>query len=97
MHRVFLDANHLFSAAYKADSRLLELWRLRDTVLCSSRYAVEEARVNLARERQQRLQKLSERLKLFEAADRALPRGISLPRRIHPFFWPQSQLALLTS
>jgi uncharacterized protein len=85
MDRLFLDANILFSAAYKPESRLLQLWRLKDVVLCGSRYAVEEARVNLAAETQKRaLQKLSVVLQFFEAADHALPRGIVLPEKDSP-------------
>ena len=48
MHRLFLDANILFSAAYRRDSGLVQFWKLNDTTLCSSRYALEEARINLA-------------------------------------------------
>lgn len=85
MDRVFLDANVLFSAAYKTHSRLLELWRLRDVSLWSSRYALEEARVNLASEDQQRrLMKLSESLTFCEASDRKLPSGIRLPEKDLP-------------
>ena len=47
MDRVFLDANVLFSAAYKADSRLKQLWDLPDVQLVCSEYAAEEARRNL--------------------------------------------------
>jgi hypothetical protein len=34
--RLFLDANVLFSAAYRADSGLLRLWDLPDTELVLS-------------------------------------------------------------
>ena len=47
MRRVFLDANVLFSAAYRENSGLLALWRLPETVLLASGYAIEEARRNL--------------------------------------------------
>ena len=43
MDRLFLDANVLFSAAYRPNAGLLRLWELPDCVLCSSRYAVGEA------------------------------------------------------
>ena len=87
MDRLFLDANVLFSAAYKPDSRLLQLWKLKDAVLCSSRYALEEARCNLHVEVQQRaLRNLSGTLQLFEAADHPLPRGLSLPDKDAPIF-----------
>jgi uncharacterized protein len=45
--RVFLDANVLFSAAYRADSGL-RLWELAAPELLTSSYAREEAGVNLA-------------------------------------------------
>jgi len=71
MDRLFLDANVLFSAAYKANARLLELWKLSDVLLWSSRYALEEVRVNFSGEDQiRRLKKLAEALTLHEAADR---------------------------
>lgn len=47
MHRVFLDANVLFSAAYRTDTRLRNLWNLTGIELLTSNYAVEEARRNL--------------------------------------------------
>lgn len=45
--RVFLDANVLFSAAYRPDSRLRALWESSDVELVSSEYAVDEARRNI--------------------------------------------------
>jgi HEAT repeat protein len=85
MDRLFLDANVLFSADYKADARVVRLWRLDDVVLCSSRYALEEARFNLEDEDQlQRLGRLSSSLRLFEPGSARLPRGISLPDKDEP-------------
>lgn len=52
MDRVFLDANVLFSAAYIEGSGLARLWQLGDAELLSSDYAVEEARRNLALDRE---------------------------------------------
>ena len=47
-HRVLLDANVRFSAAYRADAGLARLWELTDiATLISSPYAIEEARRNL--------------------------------------------------
>lgn len=87
MDRLFLDANVLFSAAYKIDARLLRLWNLRNVTLCSSHYASEEARVNLQDEDQRtRLTKLSGSLLLFEARPTALPSGIVLPEKDVPIF-----------
>lgn len=83
--RLFLDANILFSAAYRANAGLLELWKLRDVVLCSSYYALEEARVNLTEFVQlERLHRLADDLELFEAPDGELPRGVSLPQKDVP-------------
>jgi len=85
MDRLFLDANVLFSAAYRTDARLREFWKLKDVVLCSSRYALEEARINLANEDQRvRFHNLSGGLRLFDAEHGALSRGISLPEKDVP-------------
>ena len=85
MDRLFLDANVLFSAAYRPDAGLLILWKLKNVTLCSSRYAVEEARFNLDEDDQRvRLEKISAHLHLFEAAARELPSGVSLPEKDAP-------------
>lgn len=85
MDRLFFDANVLFSAAYRPNAGLLRLWKLKNVVLCSSHYALEEARINLADEDQQaRLITLSGSLNLFEAGPGLLPRGISLPEKDAP-------------
>lgn len=47
MDRVFLDANVLFSAAYKTNSRLNLLWQFPNIQLLSSDYAVKEVETNL--------------------------------------------------
>jgi predicted nucleic acid-binding protein len=52
--RLFLDANVLFSAAYREDAGLRRLWELLDVLLLTSRYAVEEAVRNLPEPAQQR-------------------------------------------
>jgi|SRR5450631_29233 predicted nucleic acid-binding protein len=85
MDRLFLDANVLFSAAYRPNAGLLRLWRLKNVVLCSSRYGLEEARINLAdKDQQARLITLSRPIHLFEAGPGPLPRGISLPEKDAP-------------
>jgi predicted nucleic acid-binding protein len=56
--RVFLDANILFSAAYLDDGLPRRLFELADVGACelaTSRYALEEARRNIAAKRQERL------------------------------------------
>jgi len=85
MDRLFLDANVLFSAAYRANAGLLELWKLRGVILCSSDYALEEARINLSEEAQRRrLARLARGVQFFDAALRQLPAGVSLPEKDRP-------------
>ena len=85
MDRLFLDANVLFSAAYSAKAGLLRFWNLKNIALCSSRYALEEARINLTDANQrQRLAKPSQALELFDGQPGDLPRGISLPDKDVP-------------
>jgi len=85
MDRLFLDANVLFSAAYKDDARVSRLWSLRDVLLYSSRYALEEARFNLAGENQlKRLMGIAEKLQFFEAGKSDLPAGVQLPDKDVP-------------
>lgn len=86
MRRVFLDANVLFSAAWRAEAGLARLWTLPDCELLSSRYACEEARRNLATaERQQRLARLVAALRLVvDVTAGKLPAGIALPEKDRP-------------
>jgi predicted nucleic acid-binding protein len=85
MDRIFLDTNVLFSAAYRADSGLLAFWKLRGVTLCSSRYAIEEAKINLEEEAQRRrLAQLTPSLQVFDARERDLPSGITLPEKDAP-------------
>ncbi len=50
MDRVFLDANVLFSAAYRVDTPLRKLFALPHVRLVTSAYALEEAKRNLPSE-----------------------------------------------
>jgi predicted nucleic acid-binding protein len=85
MDRIFLDANVLFSAAYRAGAGLLAFWKLRDVTLCSSRYAIEEAKINLEEDGQRRrLARLTDMLEVFDAGERELPVGIALPEKDWP-------------
>ncbi len=85
MDRLFLDANVLFSAAYRSDSGLLVLWHLKNAVLCTSRYAIEEARLNLEQsEQRRRLEEFAGSLQFFDSFEDKLPRGISLPEKDIP-------------
>jgi predicted nucleic acid-binding protein len=58
-HRLFLDANVLYSAAYTENSRLRKFWDLTEVILLSSDYAVMEARRNLAADKPDRLPELN--------------------------------------
>lgn len=85
MDRLFLDANVLFSAAYRAKAGLLRFWKLRNVILCSSRYALEEARINLPQDAQRRrLTRLARSLQWFSAALHQLPVDVSLPEKDQP-------------
>ncbi len=86
MDRLFLDANILFSAAYRPGAGLLRLWRLRDVQLITSDYALEEARVNLPEQSQHvRLSKLVRKMKVVtDFPDRPLPQGVILPDKDRP-------------
>lgn len=85
MDRLFLDANVLFSAAYRPDSGLRKFWKLQDVILLSSRYALEEARINLEEEVQRTaVDSLAKRLQLYEAETKKLPQGIPLPEKDVP-------------
>jgi uncharacterized protein len=87
LDRLFLDANVLFSAAYSPNSGLAKFWKLSGVSLCSSQYAVEEARINLTTPQQRdRLQSLAAKLELVDAAnlsDAALGQ-VSLPEKDRP-------------
>jgi predicted nucleic acid-binding protein len=57
--RLFLDANVLFSAAYRTDAGVTRLWSDERWALITSEYAIEEARRNLdEREQLARLEEL---------------------------------------
>lgn len=86
MDVLFLDANVLFSAAYRADAGVARLWKLEDVRLLTSTYAVEEARRNLSPgDRRDRLERLLGRLEIGRSVpDRPLPRSVQLPWKDRP-------------
>ena len=86
MDRVFLDANVLFSAAWREESGLLRLWDLPDVKLLTSTYALEEARINLRTPTQRlRLARLVERVETISAVQSVrLPAGVILPAKDQP-------------
>lgn len=85
MDRVFLDANVLFSAAYRPDAGLLKLWKLK-VKLISSAYSVEEALVNLKQNEQcDRLESLVKDIVVIEGhREVVLPTEVELPEKDRP-------------
>jgi uncharacterized protein len=83
---LFLDANVLFSAAYRAETRLRELWALGDVERVTSEYAWEEAERNLPqREQRQRLMELAAGLRFVrEQGAWVLPPDVILPDKDRP-------------
>lgn len=88
MDVVFLDANVLFSAAYRPGSGLARLWDLKGIELVASAYAVEEARRNLNdRAREERLETLVRDVRIVPevpATERVLPEDVDLPSKDVP-------------
>ena len=84
--RLFLDANVLFSAAWREDAGVARLWELADATLLTSGYAWEEARRNLETEAQERrLTRLADGLEVVaEAGDFPLPEDVDLPEKDRP-------------
>ncbi len=87
MKRVFLDANVLFSAAWREENGLLKLWRLAGVALVTSAYAAREAEINLPDDAQrQRLRHLLQRVDVLPPATALppLPSGVHLPAKDAP-------------
>jgi predicted nucleic acid-binding protein len=84
--RVFLDANVLFSAAWRDDAGVRRLWSRPDATLITSAYAAHEAQRNLATTAQRdRLAQLLSAVRIVpEARDRVTPRGVALPEKDLP-------------
>ena len=84
--KLFLDANVLFSAAYREHSGLLRLWQIKSARLVSSLYAIEEARRNLdstlPKERLEQLLTDVEKISSCENSD--LPEGITIKEKDKP-------------
>lgn len=86
MDVLFLDANVLFSAAYKHDANFLKLWRMRDVRLISSLYAAGEAQRNFKKaDQHDRLENLLKSVDFVPATAMApLPEGVDLPAKDAP-------------
>ena len=87
MDRLFLDANVLFSAAYREGAGVTRLWAVPSVVLLTSEYAIEEARRNLSGPGQRdRLEELLGALERAPSVALAPERrvGIQLPQKDLP-------------
>ncbi len=86
MVRAFLDANVLFSAAYRPDAGIRRLWRITTVRLLTSAYAAEEARRNLDNAEQRAdLEALLASLEIVGTlADRRIPAARKLPDKDRP-------------
>jgi len=87
MYTAFLDANVLFSAAYKPKNRLLKLWSLENVTLITSFYALDEANRNLVKADQKTmLESLMRDVRIVMAVlpNLRLPPSITLPEKDIP-------------
>jgi predicted nucleic acid-binding protein len=84
--RVFLDANVLFSAAWRANAGLTRLWELPELQLVTSPYAAAEAERNLARKRPDAMDRLVVLLSRLEVTNAfcLLDDGHGLPPKDEP-------------
>lgn len=91
MVRDFLDANILFSAAYRPDSGLLRLWEVADVELVVSPLVLQEAEVNLdTQEQHERLLNLARRCTLASPPDESNAgqrEDHGLPAKDRPVLW----------
>jgi len=88
--RVFLDANVLFSAAYRVETPLRTLFTMPRTQLVTSAYALEETRRNLSSGQQQA--ELERLCRSVEVVSVLPPQGelsvlAKLPENDRPILW----------
>jgi len=88
--RVFLDANVLFSAAYRVETPLRRLFTMSRAQLVTSAYALEEARRNLSSGQQQA--ELERLCRSVEVVSVLPPQGElsilrKLPENDRPILW----------
>lgn len=84
--RIYLDANILFSASLKVNSRFLQFWKRRDLIPITSMYAADETRRNCVSEAHlARLESLLEQTHLVSDVPGAnAPSGMVLPGKDVP-------------
>ena len=87
MDRLFLDANILFSAAYRSDAGVQRLWTAPNSELVTSDYAIEEATRNLAdADQRERLDGLLESVEIVPA--RVLDPDLRADVQLRDKDWP---------
>ena len=87
--RVFLDANVLFSAAYRPTTDLRRLWTIAGIELLTSDYALKETRGGLPAPRHADLHALLRGMTVVATplpGTRPLPPGLVLPAKDVPIF-----------
>lgn len=86
MDRLFLDANVLFSAAYRSGAAVARLWTVGGVELVSSRYAAAEAERNLPTDEQLvRLYALLDQMTVLgHEVDTVLVNDVLLPEKDLP-------------
>jgi len=85
--RLFLDANILFSAAYRSDAGVQRLWTAPNSELVTSDYAIEEATRNLAdADQRERLDGLLESVEIVPA--RVLDPDLRADVQLRDKDWP---------
>jgi len=86
---VFLDANILFSAAYRETTALRQLWTLPAVQLMTSDYAIQEVRRNLDRAKHPLFAALLQEIIVVPTpapGSRLLPPALVLPVKDAPIF-----------
>ncbi len=86
MELLFLDANILFSAAYRENAGITKFWKLPSVKLITSQYAVEEAKRNLNQIQVTRLTSLMKQVDVYTECDNEvrIPRNIILRKKDRP-------------
>lgn len=86
MRRVFLDANILFSAAWREESGIGRLWDMEGVQLVTSPYALREAERNIQRKKPAAAQRLSSLASTVELSSATAPlsRSCGLPEKDRP-------------
>ena len=90
MDQVFLDANVLFSAAYRLDTPLRKLFSLPKVMLVTSAYALEEAKRNLLSGQQRaEVERLCNSVEVVSVLppQGEIPILVKLPENDRPILW----------